>query len=589
MVTGVHAGVPDFARWTPAIDRAVRHPPSKRVKKGAGPAGVPAPLHASTVTKVRCYTDGGCKENAKVNVADQLAGAGCVVLSADCSEPRAELYVPVITDPRHRCFLGATRGTNNTGELVGVGEALLWLRDYEGTTDDAVIYVDSKYASAMVEARWSFATNVVLIQCIQHILVQVRAVRNVTFRWVAGHSGDEWNDVADDLATAGQHVLSRVRWGCTEGRLDVHAARTELILDPREDPRMTRARADARALMPPRHALYRVTIGFDGAPVGFAEHTFAGSVTRVRWKEGRGPPATFSVRVVRGAMALATRSNPGGLHKCAAEVARACPRVLDMRWPAMWREGWGAPWPARVRDKWWELAAGGLYVAHLRRHHDPMSAFCRVCLARTGEVHMDTYGHLFYECPCHKPLWEWASGCLLIAGLETWHAAGFMLYGRQVLRCSTTGREVGEVRGDDMQAALRVASFVRASVVEAFHASRKRTMLPESEGVQVAHPKVEVEHARSLMRRYVEQERWAAKRTGSGGKSTANSRARQDSEEHFHRVWGKWAPEPRNRGPWRWCQQLTSGSRVDTVEPGEDAAHRARSGVFWNSIAKATA
>ena len=29
--------------------------------------------------------------------------------------------------------LGAVRGTNNTAELVGVAEGLLWLRDHDGT------------------------------------------------------------------------------------------------------------------------------------------------------------------------------------------------------------------------------------------------------------------------------------------------------------------------------------------------------------------------------------------------------------------------------------------------------------------------
>ena len=138
------------------------------------------------------------------------------------------------------------------------------------------------YAAAMVEARWSFSSNVLLIQCIQHILVQVRATRNVEFRWVAGHTGDPWNDAADELATRGQHLERRVRWGCCAGRFDMSAPRTTLALDHRESPRLTRERAAARALMPPLRELHRVTLGFDGTPVGFAEHTFADSVTRVR-------------------------------------------------------------------------------------------------------------------------------------------------------------------------------------------------------------------------------------------------------------------------------------------------------------------
>ena len=162
-VSRVIRGVADFERWTADDGACARASPRRRVKKGAGPAGEPAPVHPCTSRQVVCYTDGGCVENAHVNDADQLAGAGAVVLNDDRTTARVELYTPVITDPRHRCYLGATRGTNNTGELVGIGEALLWIRDYEGSTDDVVVYVDSKYAAAMVEARWSFSSNVLLI------------------------------------------------------------------------------------------------------------------------------------------------------------------------------------------------------------------------------------------------------------------------------------------------------------------------------------------------------------------------------------------------------------------------------------------
>jgi len=99
---------------------------------------------------------------------------------------------------------------------------------------------------------------------------------------------------------------------------------------------------------------------------------------------GNAKPSMFSVKTVREALTLSTRSNPGGVHKCAAAVGRACCKILEIRWPSMWREGWGAPWPARVRDMWWEMAAGALYVAHTRRKHDPATALCRVCLATTG-------------------------------------------------------------------------------------------------------------------------------------------------------------------------------------------------------------
>ena len=164
MVTQVHAGVADFERLTPELHDALLQPPITRIKAGAGAAGQSPPLHPSTARKVVCYTDGGCVENAKVNGAAQLAGAGCVILNDDGVSSRAALYVPVIVDPRHCCYLGALCGTNNIGELVGIfGEGVLWPRNFDTSADDVVFWVDSKYAAAVIEARWSFASNIQLI------------------------------------------------------------------------------------------------------------------------------------------------------------------------------------------------------------------------------------------------------------------------------------------------------------------------------------------------------------------------------------------------------------------------------------------
>eukprot|EP01050_Picozoa_sp_SAG11_P029006 SAG11_NODE_7991_length_1072_cov_1.635149_2_plen_52_part_01 len=42
-------------------------------------------------------------------------------------EEVADLYGPLVTDPDSEWFLGADRGSNQTGELCGVIQALLWL------------------------------------------------------------------------------------------------------------------------------------------------------------------------------------------------------------------------------------------------------------------------------------------------------------------------------------------------------------------------------------------------------------------------------------------------------------------------------
>ena len=47
--------------------------------------------------------------------------------------------------------MGATRGTDQTGELNGIGQALMWLRDVDDGDDAAVIVYDSMYAANMTQ------------------------------------------------------------------------------------------------------------------------------------------------------------------------------------------------------------------------------------------------------------------------------------------------------------------------------------------------------------------------------------------------------------------------------------------------------
>eukprot|EP00973_Karenia_brevis_P032456 4476761-Karenia_brevis.AAC.1 len=58
----------------------------------------------------------------------------------------ARLFGPVITDTSSKYYLGASVGSNNTGELTAIGEAMLWLRDIDTSDLPAIVYVDSKYA-----------------------------------------------------------------------------------------------------------------------------------------------------------------------------------------------------------------------------------------------------------------------------------------------------------------------------------------------------------------------------------------------------------------------------------------------------------
>ena len=446
----------------------------------------------------------------------QLAGAGCAVLNAELdasADALVSIYCPVVTDPDHPHFLGAIRGTNNTGELVGVGEALLWLRDYDTHADDVLIYVDSTYAPAVVEARWGYKSNHELIRCIQSVLVQVRAVRNVTFRHVYGHSGDPWNDVADDLATLGQDIDLATRTGCRAARFAHAAPRTALDYDPRAggnhavEPNPLLHSCGALACVEPHeepdiHALHRVTRTTAGAPQGFSHTVYAQQVERVTWQVG-GSEVPFSVRSVRKAIAAATGGPRGTMHVHAARLAVICPFELQIRWSSMWKEGWSAPWPTRVADMWWKMASGGQFVSHQLRSYNPSEAFCRVCATFGDTAALDTHHHLYYECPCQEPLWTWATRALAAFELTTEHAGAFMLYGLQVLHATADPER--DLRPHE----TRAAQYVRAAVLEAFYTARAGTMTPDAVGV---HPSVAPGHARKLLQGYIDVDWYAATR-----------------------------------------------------------------------------
>jgi ribonuclease HI len=330
-------------RWRPHTAGAslTTRAPKPRMIKGEGPAGAPAPEHPPTQRVRVLFTDGGCVHNSLVGTGQQLAGAGCVVLNgtrADATAAAVSIFCPVDIDPHSRYFLGATRGTNNTGELQGVCEALLWLRDHDDdNTADVYIYVDSKYAPAVVEARWGFSSNIALTLTAQAVLVQVRAHRNVHFRWVHGHSGDVWNDAADEMATVGQDPSVSIRTGCVEGRYAPDAPRTLLDYDPRHDGTEYGlhtdgvARSDLTACVsaaeaPRLDTLRRVTCA-DGSPLGFSDQVFASQISRVTWDCGASDTtrAQFSVKAVRRALQANCANTAGDLHVHAARVAAASP------------------------------------------------------------------------------------------------------------------------------------------------------------------------------------------------------------------------------------------------------------------------
>ena len=108
---------------------------------------------------------------------------------------------PVVTNRDHPQWRGADRATNNTGEVSAIIEALRWVKEQQYAS--ATIRYDSQYAAFQTQSKWKAKSNKVLILAARGTLKDAAHALSVGFLHVKGHSGDKWNDRADELAAEG--------------------------------------------------------------------------------------------------------------------------------------------------------------------------------------------------------------------------------------------------------------------------------------------------------------------------------------------------------------------------------------------------
>jgi ribonuclease HI len=156
------------------------------------------------VEQLWLYTDGSCPGNQNVQTQHNPAGWGVCIVRPGGSEPLAELYGPVVTDQSEPGYLGAEVGSNNTGELSAICEALRWLRDERrhGPVGAAIRY-DSTYAANIASGLFKAHKNKRLAAEAQRLFREVSALHTVALEHVRGHTGERWNERADQLANLG--------------------------------------------------------------------------------------------------------------------------------------------------------------------------------------------------------------------------------------------------------------------------------------------------------------------------------------------------------------------------------------------------
>ena len=112
---------------------------------------------------------------------------------------------PVPTDQSDPSYLGATRGTNNTGELTAIAEALRYLLA-DQSSRPALIRYDSTYAANMAAGRWRAKSNKRLVASVRMLWTQAHEHLGGRL-WashVDAHTDHRWNDRADELARHGK-------------------------------------------------------------------------------------------------------------------------------------------------------------------------------------------------------------------------------------------------------------------------------------------------------------------------------------------------------------------------------------------------
>ena len=116
-----------------------------------------------------------------------------------------EAFGPVVTDPDNLHFRGAQVGSNNTGELTAILEALIMAIDHNWR--DVTIRTDSQWSINVITRKWKARSHKTLVNYIKSIIRS--ASIKVRLSWIKAHAGHEGNERADKLAEEGKQSLGR--------------------------------------------------------------------------------------------------------------------------------------------------------------------------------------------------------------------------------------------------------------------------------------------------------------------------------------------------------------------------------------------
>ena len=134
--------------------------------------------------------------------ASTPAGWGYVVVEE--GEAISQASGPVTTSTSSQFYLGATVGSNNTGELTAWMEAALYLLSLDQPPHRVCFHYDSKWAANMVTGETRPKRNKALVHTARAVYAALTGKIVVEWQWVKGHSGQRYNEKADELAEKGK-------------------------------------------------------------------------------------------------------------------------------------------------------------------------------------------------------------------------------------------------------------------------------------------------------------------------------------------------------------------------------------------------
>lgn len=122
------------------------------------------------------YTDGGYV------IPIGIGASACIILNKN-------------HEVIHSWSKASRHSTNNRQELAAIIHAVL----HTPKNSDLLVISDSKYAMGVLSGVNSAKVNQDLIDYYCKFVLE-RNIR-VGFKWVAGHNGDYWNEVVDNMCT----------------------------------------------------------------------------------------------------------------------------------------------------------------------------------------------------------------------------------------------------------------------------------------------------------------------------------------------------------------------------------------------------